>query len=369
MKSIAYGGMDVHQDSVVIAFFGESGNEPFLEKRLDNDKLKVKKFFAKWSQEYDLRCCYEASSCGYVMQRWLAEMGVSCEVVAPSLIPRRPGDRVKTDRRDAKKLARLYRAGELVAVRVPSEAEESVRGLVRCRETMQREVKRSRHYVLKFVSLRGLSWKDGTNWTQKHWRYLRSLSFEGPDATAWREYLTLLEYKLTRLEELDRQIEQIAFSEAYKDAVGYLRCFRGIDTQTAMVVISELGDLRRFASPGKAASYVGLVPGRDQSGESSRNCGITKAGNSRCRRVLIEAAWHYAYQPALSESLKKRQIGQPPEVVAHSWKAQHRLHKKFWRIACRGDRRKAVVAIARELLGFIWAVMIGQCDAAQLEAA
>ena len=357
MKSIAYTAMDVHQDWVVVALFGESGNEPILEKRLENDRVKVRKFFAKWSEVYDLRCCYEASSCGYVMHRWLKEMGISCDVVAPSLIPRRPGDRVKTDRRDALKLARLYRAGELVSVRVPNEAEESVRGLIRCRETMLREVKRSRHYVLKFLSLHGLSWKEGTNWTQKHWQYVRSRSFEGPDATVWREYLTLLDYKLTRLEDLDRQIEEIAFSDVYKEAVGYLRCFRGIDTQTAMVVITEMVDFHRFASPGKAASYVGLVPGRDQSGESNRNCGITKSGNSRCRRALIEAAWHYIHQPALGKNLKKRQVGQPPEVIAHSWKAQHRLHKKFWSLACRGDRRTAVTAVSRELIGFIWAVM------------
>lgn len=368
MKSIAYAGLDVHKDSVVVVLLGESGQEPIVEKQMENDSVKVKKFFSKWSKEYDLQCCYEASSCGYVMHRWLKDIGISCDVVAPSLIPRRPGDRVKTDRRDAMNLARLYRAGELVSVRVPSEAEESVRSLVRCRETMQRELRKSRHYILKFLSLRGFVYRDGSNWTQKHWRWLRTLKFDGPDDVVWQEYLALMEYKLGRLDELDRQIEQIAFSDTYKKAVGYLRCFRGIDTVTAMVVIAEMVDFNRFAGPCKAASYVGLTPGRYQSGESSRNCGITKAGNSRCRRVLVEAAWHYAHPPTLCSSLKKRQECQPPEVVAHCWKAQHRLYKKF-RLLASKDRRKAVVAVARELIGFIWAVVTGHFDSIVAEAA
>lgn len=315
MKSIAYVGIDVHKDSVSIVMLPKEGNNPILERRLENDSLKVKKFFVKWSESHEMRCCYEASGCGYVLHRWLKDIGVACEVVAPSLIPRRPGDNVKTDRRDALKLARLYRA-------------------------------------------RGFIYRDGSHWTDKHWRWLRGLKFEGPDGVVWSEYTSLLEYKLSRLEELDRQIEAIAFSDAYKEAVGLLRCFRGIDVQTAMVLLSEVQDFRRFGSPGKLMSFFGLAPGQDSSGESSRNCGITKSGNSRCRRVLLEGAWHYRQGPALSAALKKRQAGQPAEAIAHSWKAQHRLHKKFWKLAYRMDRRKAAVAVARELVGFIWAVMV-----------
>ena len=358
MKSIAYVGIDVHKDSVSVLMLPEEGNDPILERRLENDSLKVKKFFVKWSESYEMHCCYEASGCGYVLHRWLKDIGVACDVVAPSLIPRRPGDKVKTDRRDALKLARLYRAGELTAVHIPSEEDESVRSLVRCRETMLREVNRSKHYILKFLCARGFIYRDGSHWTQKHWRWLRGLRFEGPDGIVWSEYIYLLEYKLSRLEELDRQIEEIAFSDAYKEAVGLLRCFRGIDVGSAMVIVSEVQDFRRFAGPGKLMSFLGLAPGQDSSGPSSRNCGITKSGNSRCRRVLLEAAWHYRHKAALSAALKKRQAGQPTEAIAHSWKAQHRLHKKFWKLASRMDRRKAAVAVARELVGFIWAVMV-----------
>jgi hypothetical protein len=158
---------------------------------------------------------------------------------------------------------------------------------------MRDELHRSRHYVLKFLQLRGLSWHEGKNWTQQHWRYLKSLKFEGPDKQVWFEYLCLLEYKLNRLEELDKEIEKLAFSEPYAALVGKLRCFKGVDTHTAMVLVTEIGDFSRFANPEQLMSYLGLAPGSFRSGNSSRNCGITKAGNSRCRHVLVESGWHY----------------------------------------------------------------------------
>ncbi len=357
MKSIAYVGLDVHKESITAFALAEKGDEAILQQRIANDSLALKKLITRLMRTHEPVCCYEASSCGYVVHRWLAEIGVVCDVIAPSLIPKKPGDKIKNDRRDARKLARLYRAGELTKVHVPSEDDESVRALVRCRETMMKEVQKSRHYVLKFLSLRGLAYHAGSNWTQKHWKYLKGLRFEGVDEITWRQYLTLLEYKISRLEEMDRQIEQVAESETYKERVGKLRCMRGIETHTAMVIISEVQDFRRFASPRSLMAYFGLVPSEESSGESSRRGGITKTGNSRVRRVLLEAAWHYRQKPGLSDGLRKRQAGQPPEVIAHSWKAQHRLHNKFWRIALRKERCKAATAVARELAGFIWAIM------------
>jgi transposase len=368
MKSIAYVGMDVHKDTVVAALFVGDEREPKVEKTIANDRLAVKKQFKKWSEQYDLRCCYEASSCGYVLQRWLCEMEISCEIAAPSLIPVRPGDHCKTDRRDAKKLGKLYRAGELTMVHIPSEKEESVRSLVRCRETISKEVRQSRHYVLKFLQLRGFIWRDGENWTQKHWRYLRTLKFEGADALVWKEYMALLEYKLDRLRSLDEQIEEAAFSDAYKKIVGRLRSFRGVDTQTAMVLATEIGDFTRFASPEQIMAYVGLTPGAKMSGKTSYKCHITKAGNSRCRHVLVEAAWNYRFAPALGEKLRSRQQGQDADVIALSWKCQHRLHKKYWKLASRMESKKAAVAVARELVGFIWAVAT-QCGGADMKEA
>lgn len=355
MKSIAYVGLDVHKDSVVAAVYVGEEREPKIEKSFGNDSLAVRKVFRRWQEAYDLRCCYEASSCGYVLQRWLAEMEISCEIAAPSLIPVRPGDHYKTDRRDAKKLAKLYRAGELTVIYIPSEREESARALVRCRETISKESKQSKHYILKFLQLRGFIYRDGEHWTDKHWRYLRSLKFDGIDEQVWREYLCLLDYKLNRLKDLDRQIEDVAFSDAYKEIIGRLRCLRGIDTLSAMVLVTEMGDFSRFASAEQLMSYLGLAPGCHQSGGSSQHRSITKAGNRRCRHVLVEAAWNYRFKPTVGARLRARQLGQNPEAVALSWKCQHRLYKKYWKLANRMESKKAAVAVARELVGFIWA--------------
>ena len=221
----------------------------------------------------------------------------------------------------------------------------------------------SKHYVLKFLRLRGLAWQGGkSNWTQRHWAWLRSLEFTGADRIVWLEYLTLLDYKLLRVAELDKELEALARSEAYREAVNKLCCHRGIGIQSAMVLLAETCDFGRFAGPRALMSYYGMTPSEASSGSNRRLGAITKAGNARCRRVLVEAAWHYQHKPGLSAALKERQSGQPAPVVAHAWKAQHRLHKKFWRIALRKERQKAVVAVARELAGFIWAVMMDHFD-------
>ena len=282
-------------------------------------------------------------------------------MIAPALILTRPGHRRKHDRFDAIELARQHRAGLLVAVRIPSEAEERVRDLVRCRETFQRETLKSRHYILKFLRRRGLVFRDGSNWTQKHLLWIRALLGKGElvaeDRDVLGEYLALLEYKIDRRSELDRKIEKLAVTPAYKEAVDRLRGFRGLDTHGAMVLRSELGDLRRFDSPRRLMAFVGLVPSEHSSGDRGNRGSITKAGNSHCRHVLVQAAWSYRYPPRVGARLRERQEGLPPEVVAHSWKAQHRLHKLFRRIEERQGSRIAVVAVARELAGFVWAVL------------
>ena len=246
-------------------------------------------------------------------------------------------------------------------VRIPSEAEERVRDLVRCRETFQREILRSRHYVLKFLRRRGLIYREGDHWTRKHFRWLNRLLCEGlligEDAVVLGEYLALLDYKLARREELDRQIEELALQPAYRAAVGRMRCFRGFDTQAGMVLSTEIVDFRRFESPRELMAYVGLVPSEDSSGDRERRGSITKAGNSHCRHVLVQAAWSYRHRPAMGAALKRRQRGQPPAVIGHAWKAQHRLYKFFHRVAARRGPQVAAVAVARELVGFIWAVM------------
>ncbi len=317
-----------------------------------------------------IRTCYEASGAGYVLERTIRSWGHACEIVAPSLIPRRPGERRKHDRKDAEELARLYRAGELVTIRVPTEREERVRDLVRCREAFQREALKSRHYILKFLARRGLVYREGHNWTGKHFAWLRAIQrdavLETEDQVVFGEYLALLDYKLDRRDELDRQIEALASEPTYQEAVGRLCCLKGISIQAAMVLVTEIGDFRRFEHPGQLMAYVGLVPAEHSSGASRRQGSITKAGNSRVRHVLVQAAWSYRFPPRRGGALKRRQEGQPAGVVAHSWKAQHRLHKVFKRLALRKKGQIAAVAVARELAGFVWALM--QDSGVEIEA-
>jgi len=349
--------MDVHQDSIVLAGVSVQGSDRLFEIRLPNDHAVFMRHMKRLNKRHNLRCCYEASSCGYVVYRWLNKSGIACDIIAPSLIPHKPGDRIKTDKRDALNLALLYRAGLLARVHIPDENEQGVRSLVRGRETLHREVVRSRQYILKFLQQRGLVFREGSNWTLKHWKYLRDLSFSGSEESIYRLYLELLEYKLTQLNELDRKIEEASLSRPYSDRVKILRCFRGIDTLTAMVLQTEVVDFSRFAGAELLMSYFGLVPSQHSSGDAVRTGSITKAGNNRCRRILIESSWHYQHKPSIGQRLKKCQKGQPAHVIAVSWKAQCRLYRKFWKIANRKDKNKAVVAVARELTGFIWSVM------------
>lgn len=362
VRSIIYLGMDVHKDSITIAVLPADAKAPTRLERLANDLVKLKRFLDRLARDGALRACYEASGAGYVLHRALREWGYACEVIAPSLIPKRPGVQRKHDKRDACELARLYRAGELTAVRIPSEAEERVRDVVRCRETFQREILKSRHYILKFLARRGFVFRDGTNWCTAHLRWLEHLTSEQSplapaDRLVFREYHALLTYKLQRRDELDRQIEQLALEPTLAAAVGRLQCFRGISLHAAMVLATEIVDWRRFERPGQLAAYLGLVAREDSSGPRERKGSITKAGNSHCRHVLVQAAWTYHYRPHLSVEIKRRQQGQPPAVVAHAWKAQQRLHARYEYLAYRKQPQIAVVAVARELIGFLWAAM------------
>jgi transposase len=361
-RSIIYLGMDVHKESITIAVLPIEAKAPTRVERLPNDLPKLKRWLDRLARDGELRACYEASGAGYVLHRALREWGYACEVIAPSLIPKRPGVQRKHDKYDAAELARHFRAGELTAVRIPSEAEERVRDVVRCRETFQREILKSRHYILKFLARRGLIFRDGTNWCTPHLRWLQHLTTEqSPLAPADRmvfgEYHALLAYKLQRRDELDREIERLAELPALAAMVQRLQCFRGLALQGAMVLATEIVDWRRFERPTQLAAYLGLVPREDSSGDRERKGSITKAGNSHCRHVLVQAAWSYHHRPAVSADLKRRQTGQPPAVIAHAWKAQHRLHQRYTHLAYRKQPQIAAVAVARELVGFLWAVM------------
>jgi transposase len=354
--------MDVHKESITIAVLPAGAKSPTRLERLPNDLPKLRKWLERVARDGELRACYEASGAGYVLHRALREWGHACEVIAPSLIPKRPGVQRKHDTRDATDLARFYRAGDLVTVRIPSEADERVRDVVRCRETFQREILKSRHYILKFLARRGFVFRAGTNWCTPHLQWLQHLTTDGSplaehDRLVYREYHALLMYKLQRRDELDHQIEQLALLPALAPAVGRLQCFRGISLHSAMVLATEIGDWRRFERPAQLACYLGLVSREDSSGDRTRLGSITKAGNTHCRHVLVQAAWSYRHRPQTSVDLKRRQAGQPPAVITHAGKAQQRLHRRFVYLSDRTRPQIAVVAVARELVGFLWAVM------------
>jgi transposase len=289
----------------------------------------------------------------------MREAGYDCVVVAPSLIPRRPGDRIKTDRRDARKLAELDRAGLLTEVHPPTPEDEAARDLCRAREDTHQDLVRCRHRLSKLLLRRGRQWVEGKKaWGQGHRLWLRSLKFEySEDQQVIDDYLLGIEQVEGRLTLLDQAIERLSQKDRYREVVGALRCFRGIDTLTAMSLVSELHDFMRFKSARGLMAFLGLVPSEHSSAGKESRGAITKAGNGHVRRLMIEAAWHYRHRPG-TVSLQKRRVGQPRQVIALADRAMQRLHRQYVRLTERGKARpKVVVGIARELTGFVWAAM------------
>jgi transposase len=302
---------------------------------------------------------YEAGPCGYELSRQLKAAGIDCRVVAPSLIPVAPGQRIKTDRRDAAKLARLLRAGMLSEVAEPTPAEEAVRDLCRSREDAKQDLTRARHRLGKMLLRRGRIYRAGTAWTQAHRAWLKSQRFDYPaDEIVFTDYLTAVEGAEDRVRRLEAELVAIAEQAPYAGPVGWLRCLRGFDTVTAVSVVAELFDVRRFATARHLMAYLGLVPSERSSGPSVRRGGITKTGNGHVRRLLIEAAWHARRRPMVSKVLRQRRRGQPPEVVALADRAMQRLWRRWWHLVHQGKSTpKATTAVARELAGFVWAIL------------
>ncbi len=371
MKKIAYAGNDVHKETVSVAVYSEKGGDLLIEKTLSNQKGKITSFYKKLANEYEVKACYEASSCGYVFHRWLKEIGVSCEVIAPSLIPNKSGDRVKTDKRDAQKLGRYYRSGELTTIHIPNGREEAIRGLTRLREQVVKEIRASKQYMLKFLQVRGIVYRDGNNWTQKHWTFLKRVRMADElDQYTLERYMSLLEYKLLENKEIEQKIEEVSKEKEYGEQVKRLKSLRGIDTLTAMGIISEIIDFKRFGGAREFMSYVGLVPGEKSSGSKRYQGGITKCGNTRVRRLLVEAAWHYRHRPGISYALQSRLKGQSMEIKAASLRCQKRLHKRMHYLIMKNKaKNKAITAVARELAGFIWALMSDRIEGSKAKAA
>ena len=297
--------------------------------------------------------------CGFELQRVCRAQGIACDVIAPALIPRRPGARVKTDRRDAAHLAVLYRAGALTAIHIPTEHEEAARDLLRCREDIRADLLRARHRLSKFLLRHGRRF-TGTKkaWSKRHDAWLRAQTWSLPalDQTH-RAYLRAVEEIEARLRDVEREPARVAGAlEPLRERVQRLRCFRGIDDLTALTIAAELGDACRFGTAPGTMAYVGLVPSEHSSGTKRAQGGITKTGNAHLRRVLVESAWHYRHHPFVGKTLRARQRGAPAAIIAQAWAAQQRLYRRYQRLAARGKSKQHIVtAVARELTGFVWA--------------
>ena len=360
MKQVTtYVGIDAHKKDLFVAMVSGQEKTP-VTWQLANEPSAVRRMVRKLEHEArgPVRVFYEAGPCGYALHRQMTTSRVSCEVVAPSLIPRKPGERVKTNRRDARKLVELGRAGLLTAVQPPTPEAEAVRDLARARDDAREDLQRCRHRLGKLLLRRGLHF-SGRNWTRAHRQWIACLTWTyAAERTVVDDYLRAIDHTEARLVELDARLAEIAETEPYREPVGWLRCFRGIDTLTAMLILAELHDFRRFASAPALMAYLGLVPGEDSSGEKHRRGRITRTGNALVRRLLVETAWHYQHRPGVGVALTRRRKGQPARVIAIADKAQQRLCRRFRKLAAEHKPApKIAVAIARELAGFLWAAL------------
>ena len=362
--------LDAHKRSIVVATLPPSGGRPEVSQ-IENTPKAIRRLIDRLGGRAGLAVAYEAGPTGWAIKRLLDELGVACDVIAPSLVPVRPGDRVKTDRRDAKKLVRFFRAGELTFVMPPSPEQEGLRDLIRCREDLRDARTRARHRVIKALLRYGHVFTDGKHWTIKHRTWLAQQRLADPVAQLALETLRAhLEMIETQMRTVDAQLERLAQQDRWKPGVRVLTSFRGIATLTALSLLAEIGDFRRFGSARELMRYLGLTPSEYSSGDTRHRGHITKAGPVHTRRLLIEAAWHYRHPPRLTERQREnenaaRAAGEhelAPLVAARAWQAQVRLnHRHHVLTRDRGKRATVTnVAVARELVGFLWAAMTDQ---------
>jgi len=359
--SITWVGMDAHKNSIKVAVLLPDQADP-VEWTEDTTVEAVRRLARRLQRlaPGEVRSCYEAGPTGYALQRQLRAAGVGCTVIAPSLTPVKPGLRIKTDRRDARKLAEYFRNGELTEVHPPSETDEALRDLCRCRDDVRVDLLRARHRLSKFLLRRHLIYRQTKHhWGPRHVAWLEQLRFDDAMSQAtFDSYFLAVQQLEERQHQLDQRLAEFGAQEPYRERVAALRCFKGIDTVTAVCLVAELHDFRRFRSPRQLAAYIGLVPSEDSSGDRQRRGPITKSGNRHVRRLLVEASWHHRHRPALSAPLRARRVGQPARVLAIADRAQERLAARYRRMSEHGKvHPKTIVAMARELCGYLWAAL------------
>jgi transposase len=358
-------GLDVHKDSIAIAAAEAGRSAARLVGQITHDVPKVIKTLARLGEPGALHVVYEAGPTGYGLQRALAAKGYRCEVIAPSLIPRRAGDRIKTDGRDCRRLAELARAGELRAVWIPDAGDEAIRDLSRAREDTVDARTQARHQLKAFLLRHGIRYSGKTAWTKSFYRWLGELSFgDASSQTAFTEYHLAVQAADQRLQRLTTALTASVAGWRFEPVVQALRALRGIDAVSAIGLVAEIGDIARFDHPRKLMAYLGLVPSEQSSGDRVRKGSITKTGNGHARRLLTEAAWNYRFTPRIGRAAQARQEQLAEPIRAMAWKAQLRLSGRFARLNARGlHYNKVCVAVARELTGFVWA--IAQASSAQ----
>jgi len=361
-KTVRFLGLDVHAETIAVAVAEPDGSVRSLGT-IANRAESIRKLVKKLGPVEQLKACYEAGPTGYVLYWQLAELGVACEVIAPTLVPMKAGDRVKTDRRDAERLARSYRSGDLTPVWVPDEGSEALRDLVRAREAAKQDQLRARHRLSKFLLRSGQRPAAGMKaWTQLYMAWVRQLRFKQVAQESTRlDYLHEVEHMAERVKRLEQAIAEAVkrASPEIQEVVKGLQALRGIAQISAVTIAAELGNIARFAGARQLMGYSGAVPSEDSSGKRTQRGSITKTGNAHLRRIAVEAAWSYRLRPGVGPALRKRQEGVSEEIKEIAWKAQHRLHTRYMRMAAAGkDQRKIITAVGRELLGFVWAIGI-----------
>lgn len=358
-NTITYVAMDTHKKEHKVALH-YPGQQEVVSLTVKNTPSEISRMVRKILKKApgEVWFCYEAGVCGFILKRRIEALGCKCKVIAPSLIPVKPGERIKTDRRDALKLLALFKSDMLTEVYAPDPQQEAARELTRLRQSVRENLMSIRHQLTKFLTRHGYIYTDGRHWTNRHLLWLRGLEFEEPMLReVFDSYFTEMQHRIQYLESLDKQVGRLAESEPYKRIVGLLRCFHGIDTLTAITLITEIFDFGRFSSPRALMSYLGLTPSESSSGDKQKKGPITKSGNKRVRRLLIEVSWHYRHPYHISKALKQRRKNQPQWVINIAEEAGCRLRKRYWYLIKRGKMPcKVTTAVARELAGFIWSV-------------